>query len=142
MNKIFSIVFASIAFISCNNSTKDVVEDKKGADDKKISLRTDTINIVKLTDTLVIYESTCRGCAYEGSTNFGISDSMNIIKLADIITTDNSPADMEGGSISKDLILVPEKTGSTIIKLYKFWTQEKTAKDSARFTSYKIEVTQ
>ena len=146
MNKIFSIVFAGITFISCTNSTKDVVENsvdnKKDVPDNKISLRTDTINIVKLADTLVIYENTCRGCAYEGSTNFGISDSMNIIKLADIITTDNSPADMDGGSISKDLILVPEKTGSTIIKLYKFWTEEKTAKDSARFTSYKIEVTQ
>ena len=67
---------------------------------------------------------------------------MNIIKLADIITTDNSPADMDGGSISKDLILVPEKTGTTIFKLYKFWTMEKTTKDSARFTPYKIEVKQ
>ena len=80
MKKIFSIVFVSIAFVSCTNSTKDVVDkdivvDKKDAVDNKISLRTDTINIVKLTDTLVIYESTCRGCAYEGSTNFGISRS-------------------------------------------------------------------
>jgi hypothetical protein len=49
---------------------------------------------------------------------------------------------MDGGSINKDLILVPEKTGITIFKLYKFWTQEKTAADSARFTSYKIEVRQ
>ena len=146
MNKIFFIVFASIAFVSCNNSTKDIDENgvdyKKDIPDNRISLNTDTINVVKLTDTLVIYESACRGCAYETSTNFGISDSMNLVKLADILTTDNSPADMDGGSISKDLILVPQKIGTTIIKLYKFWTQEKTAKDSARFTSYKIEVTQ
>ncbi len=133
MNKIFFTTLISIVVIGCTNNTKDVI-------DNRIALRTDTINIVKLTDTLIIYESTCRGCAYERSTNFAISDSMNIIKLADVVTTDNSPADMDGGSISKDLILVPEKLGITNIKLYKFWTIEKTAKDSARFDSYKIEV--
>ncbi len=134
MNKIFFIVLISIVAASCNNNAKDIIADNR------IALRADTINIVKLTDTLVIYESTCRGCAYERSTNFSVEDSMNIIKLVDIITTDNSPADMDGGSISKDLILVPQKTGTTIIKLYKFWKLEKTAEDSARFTSYKIEV--
>jgi hypothetical protein len=124
-----------MAVISCTNNSKYTV-------DKKISLRTDTINVVKLTDTLVIYQSTCRGCAFEKSTNFAVSDSLNMIKLVDVITTDNSPADMDGGSISKDLILVPVKTGITIMKLFKFWKQEKTAEDSARFTLYKIEVTQ
>ena len=133
MSKIFFIALASMVVTSCTNNTKDVV-------DYRIALRTDTINVVKLTDTLVIFESTCRGCEFERSTNFAINDSMNIIKLADVITTDNSPADMDGGSISKDLILVPVKPGTTIMKLYKFWTVEKTAKDSARFTSYKIEV--
>ena len=135
MRKIFFILFVSIAVISCNNNTNVVV-------DNRIALRTDTINVVKLTDTLVIFESTCRGCAYERSTNFAINDSMNMIRLADIITTDNSPAEMDGGSISKDLILVPVKPGTTNIKVYKFWSEEKTAKDSARFTSYKIEVKQ
>ena len=136
MNKIFFIALISLVVTSCNNSTKDIVADNR------IALRTDTINTVKLTDTLVIYESTCRGCAYERSTNFAISDSMNVIKLFDVITTDNSSADMDGGSISKDLVLVSLKPGVTIMKLYKFWTQEKTAKDSANFTSYKIEVKQ
>jgi hypothetical protein len=133
MNKIFCIALISIAVTSCTNNSKDVV-------DKRISLRADTINVVKLSDTLVIYQSTCRGCEYEKSTNFAISDSMNIIKLADVITTDHSPSNMDGGSISKDLILVPVKTGATNIKVYKFWSQEKTAKDSARFASYKIEI--
>ena len=135
MKKIIFIAFVSVAFLSCNNNPKNIV-------DNKISLQPDTINTVKLTDTLVIYESTCRGCAYEESTYFGISDSMNIIKLANIISADNNPANMDGGSISKKLILIPEKTGTTIIKLYKFWGPAKTAEDSARFTSYKIEVTQ
>ncbi len=135
MNKMLFLSFAVMTVISCTNNTKDAV-------DNRIALRTDTTNIVKLTDTLVIFESTCRGCAYERSTNFAISDSMNMIKLADIVTTDNSPADMDGGSISKDLILVPVKTGTTNIKVYKFWKQEKTAADSTRFTAYKIEVKQ
>jgi hypothetical protein len=133
-------LFLTVASVfSCTNHT---TEQDKAVTDNKIMLRADTINVVKLSDTLVIYESTCRGCAYENSTNFAISDSMNMIKLADIITTDNSPADMDGGSISKDLVLVPQKTGITNMKLYKFWKQEKTAEDSARFTTYKIEVKQ
>jgi hypothetical protein len=136
MRKIFFIALVGMIATSCNNNTKDVVADNR------IALRTDTVNVVKLTDSLVIFESTCRGCAYERSTNFAISDSMDIIKLADIVTTDNSPADMDGGSISKDLVLVPVKPGTTTIKMYKFWSQEKTAKDSANFASYKIEVKQ
>ncbi|MFM6924328.1 MAG: hypothetical protein ACKOU7_02425 [Ferruginibacter sp.] len=139
MKKVLFTLFIAAAVCSCSNHT---AEHAKEAADNRIALRTDTINVVKLTDTLVIYESTCRGCAYETSTNFAISDSMDIIKLADIVTTDNSPADMDGGSISKDLVLVPQKTGVTSMKLFKFWKQEKTAEDSARFTTYKIEVKQ
>jgi hypothetical protein len=135
MSKIFFIAFLSIAVISCTNNTNDVV-------DNRIALRTDTINVVKLTDTLVIFESICRGCEFEKSANFAISDSLNMLKLVDVITTDNNPAGMDGGNISKDLILVPVKTGTTIFKLYKFWTQEKKTADSAGFTSYKIEVKQ
>lgn len=138
MKKISVLICIALSLFSCTNNTKD----KNEVADNRIALRTDTLNVVKLTDTLVIYESTCRGCAYERSTNFAISDSLDIIKLADIVTTDNSPADMDGGSISKDLVLVPQKTGTTNMKLYKFWKQEKTAADSARFTTYKIEVKQ
>lgn len=139
MKKVSFLFFIAAAVFSCTNHTTEQAEE---AADNRIALRTDTLNVVKLTDTLVIYESTCRGCAYEKSTNFAISDSMGIIKLADIVTTDNSPADMDGGSISKDLVLVPQKTGMANIKLYKFWKQEKTAEDSARFITYKIEVKQ
>jgi len=140
MNKIFFIAVLSSAVISCNNNTKTAADNK--VVDNKIALRSDTVNIVKIKDSLVIYESTCRGCAYEASTNFAISDSMNIIKLLNVITTDNNPAGMAGGNVSKDLILVPEKPGITIIKMYKFLKQEKTAADSSRFTSYRIEVKQ
>jgi hypothetical protein len=133
MKTFFLIISFAIALFSCSNKETEVK-------DNKISLHSDTLNVVKLTDTLVIYESTCRGCKYETSTDFGISDSMNIIKLYDIFTADNNSKDMSGGSISKDLILVPLKTGVTKIKLYKFWTMDKTAKDSAAFTTYNIEV--
>ncbi len=133
-------VLVCIAFIAfgCTGNSKE--NDK--VTDNRIALRADTLNTVKLTDTMVIYESTCRGCAYEASTNFAISDSMNIVRLDDIVTTDNSPADMDGGSISKDLVLVPVKPGITNIKLFKFLGPEKSKEDSARFTTYKIEVKQ
>ena len=138
INKIFFILTVSIAIVSCSNNPKS--DNTKDVVDNKISLRTDTVNIVKLADSLVIYESTCRGCAYETSTNFAITDSMNIIKLAGIETTDNNPQDVAGGSISKDLILVPQKPGATLIKLYKYY--DKTGIDSTNFTPYKIEVKQ
>jgi hypothetical protein len=133
MKQLFALLFISIIIFSCTHHSKEVA-------DKRIVLRTDTVNVVKLTDSLVIYESTCRGCEYEASTNFGISDSMNMIKLVDVITIDKNPPDMDGGSIRKDLVLVPAKTGTTVFKLYKFWAEEKTAADSARFSTYKIVV--
>jgi hypothetical protein len=136
MKKLLLVSIVLVFLIACTNDKKE----KATKEDKRISLRPDTINMVKLTDTLIIFESTCRGCAYENSTNFDISDSLGIIKLEDIITTDSNPSGMDGGSISKDLILVPLKTGTTTFKLYKFWEQVATAKDSARFTPYTIEV--
>lgn len=140
MKKIIFIPVIFFAFSSCNNTKQEKKGDKETIEDNRISLRSDTVNLVKTTDTMVIYESTCRGCAYEGSTNFGISDSLGIIKLDNVITKDNNSPDMDGGSISKTLVLVPVKTGITTIKIYKFWTQEKKAEDSARFTSYTIDV--
>ena len=137
INKIFFTLLVSAAIISCSNNPKS---DKTKDTDKRISLHSDTVNVVKLTDTLVIYESVCRGCAYETSTNFAITDSMNIIKLADIITTDNNPSNMDGGSISKDLIFVAQKPGTTVIKVYTLLF--KNPADSTNFTSYKIEVKQ
>jgi hypothetical protein len=136
MKKIFLISIAVTFLFSCTNDKKEPA----GLKNTKVSLRTDTLNVVKLTDTLVIYESTCRGCAYEASTSFEIKDSSDIIKLQAIITTDNSPANMAGGSTSKDIILVPVKTGATTIKLFKYWGPETKAKDSTRYTSYSIDV--
>ena len=136
MKNLILVIVSALFILSCTNNKKE----KEIENDNRIALHTDTLNVVKLADTLVIYESTCRGCAFEGSTSFEISDSLGIIKLYDIITEDNNPSDMDGGSISKTLVLVPTQTGTTTFKLYKFWKRERTAEDSARFSSYSIEV--
>ena len=136
MKNLILVIVSALFILSCTNNKKE----KEIENDNRIALHTDTLNVVKLADTLVIYESTCRGCAFEGSTSFEISDSLGIIKLYDIITEDNNPSDMDGGSISKTLVLVPTKIGTTTFKLYKFWKQERTAEDSVRFSSYSIEV--
>ena len=136
MKILLAALIVMLFFLSCNSDEKKLQSIK----DNKISLRTDTVNVVKLSDTLVINESTCRGCAYEQSTHFDISDSMKLIRLQGIVTTDKNSSDMSGGNVSKQLILLPINTGTTTIKLYKFWKQEETAKDSANAVSYKLEI--
>ncbi len=98
------------------------------------------LNKVSLKDTLWITESTCRGCEFENSTNFDIEDSAGLVKLVSIKTTDDAPANTDGGSISKTLILVATGTGTTTIKQYKYYGNEMTAKDSANYKSYSIEI--
>jgi hypothetical protein len=134
IKRISAIAIIVTSLMSCTGNEKK----NETAKDNKIALHTDTMNVVKLTDTLIIYESTCRGCAYENSTSFDIGDSMHIIKLQSIVTTDNNPEGMSGGNISKDIILVPQKTGTTIIKLFKF--MKPGDKDSSFFKVYNIEV--
>ena len=135
MKKLLIITSVILVLPACSNK-----KGKTGTDDKKIVLRPDTINTVKLSDTLLIAESTCRGCEYEASTSFEIQDSLDIIKIYDIITKDNNPGNVEGGSVSKTLLLLPQKTGTTTFKLYKFWSPETRSEDSAHFSSYTIEV--
>lgn len=127
---IISLLFVA----SCSN------KDKEASANNWISLRADSINTVKLGDTLVIYESICRGCAYEGSTRFDIQDSLGIIKLVDIISTDNNSSDMAGGSISQDILLKPVRTGTTTIKLYKILSPDTAKEDSAQFRTYTITI--
>jgi len=132
MKKILLIASAVIVFgCSQNDNTKDK---------NKVYLTKDKLNVARLTDTLVINENTCRGCAYEYSTHFDINDSMKIVKLDKIVTTDNNRSDVVGGTIEKNLFLVPVKTGSAKIKLYKYYDQKPTANDSAHYTVYSIEI--
>jgi D-tyrosyl-tRNA(Tyr) deacylase len=137
MRIILSLVFTSLSIAACNDRKKETIIIKNN----KISLKKDTVNIVKLSDTLVIHESTCRGCAFESSTAFAIKDSLDVVKLLTVETTDNNSPEMNGGSISKNLILVPIKTGTTILKMYKFWQGVPSdMSDSLPFTPYKIEI--
>ncbi|MBS1759259.1 MAG: hypothetical protein JST23_03965 [Bacteroidetes bacterium] len=137
MKLILPLLVFALVVIACNSNEKNNPTAQK---DKKVVLHTDTLNVVKLSDTLVIYESTCRGCAFEGSTSFSIDDSLGIVALDKIETIDNNPPDMAGGSVSKNLIIVPKKTGTTKFKLYKFYKEQHTAQDSANAVSYSIEV--
>jgi hypothetical protein len=123
--------------VSCNNSKK---KNQATYLNKRITLHADTLNVVSITDTMVIFETVCRGCAYEASTEFSISDSLELVKLDHIESQDNNPPDTDGGYISTNLVIVPEKPGTTTIKMYKFWEKPYTAEDSAQFTSYTIEI--
>ncbi|MCC6635863.1 MAG: hypothetical protein IT251_10220 [Chitinophagaceae bacterium] len=134
--KLFPLVFLmGITFISCTNNKKEEIIDNR------IALRADTVNILKLTDTAVIFEGTCRGCAFENSTSFKIYDSLSLIKLLSIKTIDNNPPDMDGGNISKEVELVPLQTGNTTIKVYKIFGQETEKEDTMHATLYKIKIT-
>lgn len=130
------LTFAILVIVSCNNSTKE--PEKKPSD--LIIMTPGGLNDAKLTDTLVIYENVCRGCAYEKSTHFEVVDSNELVRVSKIETIDNTPPDTDGGSIDKHIYLVPVKAGSTKIKLYKFDNDNPTAEDSATFTTYAIQI--
>ncbi len=136
MKKIFFWAWILPVFISCSNRKNDLNTTK----DKKIILRSDVTNKVKLTDTMVINESVCRGCAFEESTWFSIHDSLGLVELDHVETFDHNDPDTDGGYLNKKLLIVPRKTGTTTIRMYKFWEQPPTAEDSVNYTSYTIEV--
>ena len=131
-----SILSFSIFLFGCEHLKKHFLSSKR----EKIMLQKDTLNVVTMKDKMVIYESVCRGCAYEHSTHFQIEDTAGVVALDHVNTTDNNPENVDGGSVSKDLIILPKKTGTTIIKLYKFLKEIPDAKDSLNFSQYKIEV--
>lgn len=141
MKKIFFLFSALIVFTSCtnNSNTKEKIEKP----DTRISLQADSIlNTVKLTDTLVIFDGTCRGCTVENSTYYNISDSNNMVKFATIKTIDDNPPDMAGGSVSKEIEIVPIKAGKTVMKFYKYYQGEDNTKNDTVFVrNYLIEIT-
>ncbi len=134
MKKYWLFALLIIMLIACNNKTV------KQTTDNRIYLHPDEINRVKLTDTLVILETVCRGCAYENSTEFLVVDSLGVIKLIDIVTKDNNAANVEGGSIGKTLILVPQKKGSTRLTVTKIPNPHSVPSDSILVQSIAIEV--
>jgi hypothetical protein len=131
MNKLILLCFVIVTVRCTNNAV---------INDNRIMLLADSVNSVTLKDTMVIYESVCRGCAFEQSTKFSIEDTAGVVEIAHIETHDNSSPDEDGGSIGKTIVIVPKKSGHTIFKMYKFWDEPITAKDSSNFTLYNIEV--
>lgn len=131
MKKIVLIIAGVLVFSCHSHQANDL---------NKVYLTKNKLNVAKLTDTLVISETTCRGCAYEYATHFDIDDSLGVVKLDRIITTDNNRSGTAGGTVNKDLFLVPVKTGSAKIKLYKYYSQKPTASDSAHCIVYSIEI--
>ena len=133
----YYIILLSIFLFGCEHLKKHFGGDNT---DNKIMLKQDTVNVVTMKDSMVIYEDVCRGCAYENSTRFIIEDTAGVVALDHINTRDNNPDNVDGGNINKDLVIVPKKPGTTTIKLYKFWKEPPEASDSANFSQYKIEV--
>lgn len=136
MKQAAGLIAVLMVLISCTGTGTKKEERKNNW----ISLRSDSVSVVRLTDTLVIHESICRGCEYEGSVKFSIRDSLEMIKLLDVITNDGDSPDVAGGSVSKEIVLVPLRPGSTAIKLYKILAPKTAREDSARFSVYSIEV--
>lgn len=133
--KFFLFLFLIGAGISTCKSNDSRFEERF---QKMKELRQDTVNVVKLSDTLIIFEGTCRGCQYEH--DFFIKDTADIISLVSIDTKDYNSPDVDGGSMDKNIILKPLKTGKTTFKLYKFFGPERSAEDSARAINYPVEV--
>jgi hypothetical protein len=135
MTKFIIVVFVLIA-LSCNNS-----DQKKPAKISDLIIMTPLgKNLAQMNDSLVIYETVCRGCDYEKSTHFEIADSMDLVKVVKIETLNYNASGTEGGSIDKHIYMVPVKPGHTKIKLYKFNTETPAAEDSLAFTYYDIEI--
>lgn len=131
MKKLLLPAILAIVLFSCNNKSEETTKDNK------ITLHTGALNVVNLKDTLIIYESVCRGCAYEGSTFFRIYDSTDNIILQEVITSGNNPSDVAGGNISKKLVLTSTRPGITNFKLFKFNHDQE---DSTKFIRYSVEV--
>lgn len=141
--KLFIFLLSVIGFTACQTAASKKNDKESNNPDKataRIELRSDTSNVVKLTDTLFISESACRGCSDEYTPRFEISDSLDIIQLLKIETFDNNPPDTDGGSYEKRILLLPGKTGITTMKLYRFEGTDTAAKKPVRVTSYSINV--
>jgi len=103
--KLISFVTFILLVVACKNQKKE----KQVTNNDLVIMTPDELNSAKPGDTLVIYENICRGCAYEESTHFEVTDSLGLVKLAKIETIDNTPPDVDRGSIDKHIYLLPQK---------------------------------
>jgi hypothetical protein len=122
------ITLLTVFTISCNSPHKG----------KKVVLTVGhRTNSARLGDTLLIYETACKGCPDERSTHFKIVESENIVKL-DRITTDDD--NFTGGSITKRIYLIPIKRGKTKLELYKIRGDQPTEMELTVHDVYNIEI--
>ncbi len=133
-------ILVAIQFFTFNSCKLFTHKIETEENQNRVVLRTDTINTVKLSDTLIIFESVCRGCAYEQSTDFVLYDSLHLVELSYIETHDNNSENMTGGSISKNLIIIPKQIGTTSAKVYTFLQSPGSKEDSANYNSYYINI--
>jgi hypothetical protein len=134
--KLLSLLVTISILASCKNADKKAGTTANNV----VFLRSDTLNVIRITDSVVIAESTCRGCEFEESTRFSLYDSLSLVTLENVITTDNNPPDVSGGNVSKALVVLPLKEGKSIARLYKFYGEENPARDSANARAFQIEV--
>lgn len=108
--------------------------------DLRVPLFSEKENKVKITDTLVIFTSSCKGCASE--TTYKVYDSLGIIKQVDYKQIDLNP-DADGGSYSVELELLPLKEGKTKLKLFSYsnsYSDENSTVDSAYVSEFSVTV--
>src|SRR5574337_1182165 len=98
MTKYLMTVLILMTF-GCNNTSQKTTT--KSSD--LIIMSPQGKNLAQMNDSLVIYETVCRGCEYEKSTHFEISDSMNLVKIVKIETLDHNSPGTEGGFMDKHI---------------------------------------
>ncbi len=129
------IILAAVAgfLSSCNDKTGAAQNNYK-------SLSATKINTVGMLDTMVIHEKLCRGCPAENTTDFDIRDTGNVVELFSIKTTDDHSGKEDSNHISKEIILIPLKKGSTTFKFFKTAPGISQSPGAPAFTAYKVEV--
>jgi hypothetical protein len=133
---LFIIIFACYTLLSCKNQ-ETIKHDKVNG----ITLQSDSLNIVKLTDSLVIYETLCGGCNDDTMrASFDIQDSEGLLKAQEERTVSDRRPGKEDNPVLKTFILVPLNTGSTKLSVSKYWHQPGATEDSESHKEYLIEI--
>lgn len=115
-------------------------ENEKQEKNSMLELIPGKLNEATMADTLFVSASSCRGCAPEYTPQYELTDSMSVVSLHSVEVVDNNPPDMDGGSLENRIVMLPLKTGSTIIKLYSFMTGDSARQDSSQYTAYQIRI--
>ncbi len=136
MKRLFLFPLLAIMLIACES---DIEKRYKNM----VSLRQDTLNVVHLNDSLVVYSGICRGCEYQFTVEFSAHDTAGIISFVELQTIDDNPPDMAGGSLYKNLIFAPQQEGNTLLNVYRFLNPRDsilTMEDSAMVQTYSIKI--